>query len=116
MNKTLNSTNLTNKTNTYNPLITKEMIDQDNKIDIIEKGLDKMIINTNKINEELKNQTPYINQLDANVDRAQDKVKSVTKKTEKEMKFATCCGDWGLIPCIVFLAVVICICVILLIL
>ena len=100
---------------TYNPLISERIAKQDATIDLIEKGLNEYSAKAVKIKQELEEQNNKVDILAKGVDDADNRVNVVTNKTKTELKFATMWGNCGLIPVIVFFAVVIIIAIILLI-
>ncbi len=95
----------------YNPL-TRQTVDerfskQNKQLDLIEKGLGEYAIKASAMKDELTIHDKALNELDSNVEDANEKVINVSNRTKLELKFTTLCGDCGYLPCIIFLIIVI---------
>lgn len=91
-----------NKFNTtYNPL------NHDKTLDLIEIGVNEYSIKAQKTREILNKQNNALSNLSNNVETVDNKVISVINKTKNEFQYTKMCANCGLLPIIIFLAIII---------
>lgn len=104
---------------TYNPMHDQTYVDmfenQNKTLDKIDVLVDEFGNKTKRINEEIVLQGKNLDSLTLDIESADEKVKRVTKKTKIELKYTQMCNDMGLLPCIIFLVIIIIIAIFLII-